>query len=65
MNYIKKLEAEKKTLDAQVEALRDMIHDLSIYMHSPKFSADPYVNKSDVLLRITQGLQYVEEVAGI
>jgi hypothetical protein len=47
MNHIKKLKQEN-------ELLKQGLKDLLKYIHSEKFSVDPYVNKSDIELRINE-----------
>lgn len=57
MNHIKRLKQEN-------EILKQGLKDLLKYVNSSKFSVDPYVNKSDIDLRINEienALFYVEQ----
>lgn len=47
MNHIKRLTEEN-------EVLKQGLKDLLKYVNSIKFSVDPYVNKSDINLRIEE-----------
>jgi len=52
MNYIKRLENEKKNTSAELGGLKDGLHDLIRYLNSSKFHNDTTVQVSDILNRI-------------
>ena len=52
-NYITTLREELAQLRRQCMALQEGILDLEVYLDSPKFANDSYVNKSDVLARLS------------
>jgi alanine-alpha-ketoisovalerate/valine-pyruvate aminotransferase len=55
MNYIKKLEAQVKSLSIRIEATEQAVRDLRDYALSPKFMgpeiSDQMINKKDVITR--------------
>jgi hypothetical protein len=52
MNYIHILQRGNAEKDAMIDALQDGLTDLFNYVLSGKFDLDPYVHKSDIMLRI-------------
>ena len=57
MNYIKRLESDRHTLESGITNIASELDDLIAYLQSEKFSCgsdlDGYVNTSDVLARIS------------
>lgn len=49
MNHIKRLQAERAALEAEVASLRNSLAWLRGHMQSDKFSSDPYVNVADIV----------------
>jgi len=62
MNYIKQLQKEAKERQAEIIELRNTFTDIKVYLDSSKYSADPYVNKSDIILRINEGLSRANNI---
>jgi hypothetical protein len=58
MNYIKRLQNENDEKEKTIEQLRDIMHELRLYMMSDKFQGNcdlsGYVNIRDVLLRLEE-----------
>ena len=52
MNYIKRLEAERKEEAAELVGIKAGLSDLITYLNSPKFYNDTTVQITDVLRRI-------------
>ena len=61
MNYIKRLELEKKELNDILKNINEDVIDLHRYLNSEKFYNDPYVNKSDVIYRLAEALSLSNE----
>lgn len=56
MNYIKQLQKTVEEQKREIAALREMVTHIKVYLDSSKYSQDPYVNKSDIILRLNEGL---------
>lgn len=58
MNYIKRLEGEKKDAQEAREKALEALQELEVYLDSAKFRCgddlDGYVNVSDVVLRLRE-----------
>jgi hypothetical protein len=53
--YVRRLDAERKQAQAELESLKDGLYELRRYLLSPKFSAPcSTVNPNDVLLRLDE-----------
>jgi len=65
--YVRRLDAERQRVTAELEALQDGLADLRRYLNSPKFREPSdrqfYVNTEDVLLRLDESL-FAAAVAG-
>jgi hypothetical protein len=61
MNYIKRLEMEKKELNEILGKVNENIIELHRYLNSEKFYNDPYVNKSDVIYRLADAMSLSNE----
>lgn len=65
--YVRRLDAERLRVTAELEALQDGLVELRAYLNSEKFRAPSdrqfYVNTEDVLLRLDESL-FAAAVAG-
>lgn len=52
MNYIKNLEGKVRDANKAAAEAKEALAMLLAYLESPKFHADPYVNKADIFLRL-------------
>jgi len=62
MNYLKKLERQRREDMTEIAGLRSMIQDIKTYLSSPKFHEDPSVNINDIFLRLEEGLRRTDEL---
>lgn len=63
MNYIKRLESERKVCAAELAGLKSGLQDLQSYLMSTKFYVDPTVQAQDVLNRLQAALDFGTQLA--
>lgn len=66
MNYIKRMEADRKDLGKVIDAKNDALRHLAAYLRSDKFHQDTTVQAEDVLRRLRDvadaGMEHLDAV---
>jgi|WetSurMetagenome_2_1015567.scaffolds.fasta_scaffold899322_2 hypothetical protein len=65
MRYINLLKSKAEQLEDTIEDIEQALQELLCYVESDKFSKDPYVNKTDIILRVHEIKQMIFEKTDI
>ena len=73
MNYIKQLEQDKQRMQAEIDKMDGILHEMHTYISSAKFqgvdhrdgSLNNYVNTNDILDRIRQAMPFRNNDGGV